>query len=165
MGSDPLPATRRIVTGHNAQVKATVARDDILKPQPTDHKNWVHTLWSSDSVPADANVSEDMALAKTGIIHGGSVIRILDIPPQHKGDLHRTISLDYIYCLKGTATLTLDDGSRVPVKENEFVVQQATMHGWDNETDDWVRLLCVLIAAKPVTVEGKQLNSEIGFTV
>lgn len=79
--------------------------------------------------------------------------------------VHRSMTLDYIFVVEGEIVLTLDDGSRTTVKKGEMVVQQATMHGWDNETDQWTRLLCVLIAAKAPVVEGKVLSSEVPFQV
>jgi quercetin dioxygenase-like cupin family protein len=57
------------------------------------------------------------------------------------GMVHQSITLDYIYVLEGEVTLTLDDGSKTKVRKGEIVVQQGTMHGRDNKTSDWARLL------------------------
>ena len=100
-----------------------------------------------------------------GLVNNGSVLRIVDFPPYAVGRLHRSISVDYVIVLKGTVVLTLDDGSRTSVNEGGLVVQQATMHGWDNETDEWARILCFLMPAKAPVVAGVQLDSQVDFVV
>lgn len=163
--SQPLPSTRRIVTSHNNDAKAIVLHDSLINGRQTGHGPWIQLLWSSESLPPDVNSSDDKGLADTGLSNDGTIVRIVDFAPHSTGMVHRSMTLDYIFVLKGEIVLTLDDGSRTVVKENETVIQQATMHGWDNETDDWARLLCVLIKAKPPIVNGKELGSEIPFQV
>lgn len=89
----------------------------------------------------------------------------MDFPPYAVGQIHRSISLDYILVLKGKVVLTLDDGSRTTVNQGELVVQQATMHGWDNETDEWARILCVLVPAQPPVINGVELKTHVPFAV
>ena len=162
--SSPL-RIRRIVTGHNDQAIAIVRRDDLLLGDIQPHGNIATTLWTSDSSPADAQSEDDKAKVDVGMVNNGAVVRTVDFPPHSTGKLHRTISLDYIVVLKGTVALTLDDGSKTPVAEGEFVVQQATMHGWDNDSDDWARILCVLTAAKAPVVGGVELKTHVQFTL
>lgn len=163
--SQPLPSTRRVVTGHSDNAKAKIIKDGLIHGNQTGHGPWIQLFWSSDSLPPDTNTTEDLGLASTGLSNDGTIIRIVDFPPHSVGMVHRSMTLDYIFVLEGEIVLTLDDGSRTVMKKNEMVVQQATMHGWNNETDQWVRLLCVLIAAKPPIVDGKTLTSEIPFQV
>ena len=106
-----------------------------------------------------------MGLVETGLSNNGTIFRIVDFPPKSNGMVHRSMTLDYIYVVKGEVVLTLDDGSRTVVREGEVVVQQGTMHGWDYETDGWARLLCILIAAEPPVVEGQQLQAEVSFQI
>lgn len=161
----PLPPIRRVVTSHNADAKAYVERDDLINAEIMGHGNAAQLLWSSDSIPADVNVTDDKGKVKTGIVNGGSVMRIVDFPPHSTGNLHRTISQDYIVVLKGTVLLTLDDGTKTPVSEGGVVVQRATMHAWDNDTDEWARILCVLAPAKNPVVGGVELKQHMTFTV
>ncbi|KEF60636.1 uncharacterized protein A1O9_02197 [Exophiala aquamarina CBS 119918] len=161
----PLPPIRRVVTGHNADAKAYVERDDLINAEVMDHGNAAQLLWSSDSIPADVNVTDDRAKVKTGIVNGGSVMRIVDFPPHSTGRFHRTISQDYIVVLKGIVSLTLDDGSKTPVAEGGVVVQRATMHGWDNDTNEWTRILCVLTPSNNPVVNGVELKQHMTFHV
>jgi quercetin dioxygenase-like cupin family protein len=163
--SPPPPPIRRIVTSHNDQAKAYISRDDLLLAEPQAHGNIATLLWSSDTFPADVMTTADMSAVSTGIVNNGSVLRVVDFPPRSKGKLHRTISQDYIVVLKGTVVLTLDDGSKTPVTEGGVVVQRATMHGWDNDTDEWARILCVLVPARAPVVGGVELQTHMTFEV
>lgn len=161
----PLPSVRRVVTSHNDSGKAIVSRDTVPSSSQTGHGPWIQLLWSSPSLPPNVNSKEDFGLAQTGLSNNGTIIRIVDFPPKSTGMVHRSMTLDYIYVLQGEVVLTLDDGSATTVRKDEVVVQQATMHGWNNDTDEWARLLCVLIAANPPEVNGKVLGAEIPFQV
>ena len=161
----PLPPIHRIVTAHNDKAEAIVQLDDLLHGEVQPHGNGVTLLWSSDFSPANVTSSEDKRKTPTGLSNNGSVLRIVDFPPHTVGQIHRSISLDYVVVVKGTVVLTLDDGSRTTVGEGGLVVQQATMHGWDNETDEWARILCVLLPAQPPVFNGIELENHITFAV
>lgn len=161
----PLPAIRRIVTSHSDTANAIVARNGPVQATRTGHGPWINLMWSSNQLPCDANASEDMGKVATGLANDGVIYRIVDFPPKSVGMVHRSETLDFVYVLKGEIVLTLDDGSRTVVKENETVVQQATMHGWDNETNEWTRLLVVLVKAEKPVVNGKELTAEVPFKI
>ena len=161
----PLPPVRRIVTGHREDSKAVVTRNSVIHGRQTGHGPWLTLLWSTEELPPDINSQEDKGVAKTGMTNKGTICRIIDFPPKSVGALHRSITLDYIYILEGSVMLTLDDGSATKVSKNDMVVQQATMHGWNNETDQWARLLCVLIASEKPVVGEQTLEQEIPFSV
>lgn len=159
----PLPSTRRVVTSHDEKAKAIIQTDSLIHGKQTPHGPWIQLLWSSDSLPPDVNTTTDMGLVDTGMSNDGTIARIVDFPPHSKGLMHRSMTLDYIFVLKGTVRLVLDDGSRTTVNTNESVVQQATMHSWDNETDEWARLLCILVASNKPVVHGKVLEKDVPF--
>ncbi|KAL2844356.1 hypothetical protein BJY01DRAFT_235313 [Aspergillus pseudoustus] len=161
MSPSPLPPLRRVVTTHDAQGQSTVASDTKLTSQILPHGPASVTIWSSDASPAYLASSDDKALSDTGFINDGSIFRILDLPPHSVGSLHRSISLDYIIVHKGSVVLTLEDGSRTRLHQGEFVVQQATMHGWDNDTGEWARILAVMLPAEAPTVGGKELQTDL----
>lgn len=165
MSSQPLPTVRRVVTGHNSDSQATVWKDDYIQAARADHGPFLTRLWSSFELPPDLNSSDDLGLVDTGVSNNGSICRVVDFPPNSTGMVHRSITLDYIYVLEGEIVLTLDDGSRTTIKKGEIVVQRGTMHGWDNETKSWSRLLCILIAAQPPTVAGKEMKAEVPFQI
>ncbi|RAH84255.1 hypothetical protein BO86DRAFT_446318 [Aspergillus japonicus CBS 114.51] len=165
MSTQPLPPIRRIVTGHNASARATIWRDSLIPAAQADHGPFLTRLWSSAQLPPDVNGETDLGRVDTGLSNDGTICRVVDFPPQSKGMVHRSLTLDYIFVVAGEIVLTLDDGSRTPVGAGEMVVQRGTMHGWDNETDRWARLLCVLIRAEAPVVDGKTLEAEVPFQV
>lgn len=165
MSPQPLPTVRRLVTGHNSEGKAIVWKDGEISASQAGHGPFLTRLWSSPDLPPDVNSTEDLGLVDTGLANKGTICRIVDFPPHSVGMVHRSITLDYIYVLEGEVVLTLDDGSKTKVTKGEMVVQQGTMHGWDNETSNWSRLLCILISASPAVVAGQRLQAEVPFKI
>ncbi|KAL3476546.1 hypothetical protein BJX99DRAFT_258291 [Aspergillus californicus] len=159
----PLPPIQRIVTSHNAQAQATIAYGTPISAEVQPHGVAEALLWSTDTIPADVTSRNDKGLAQVGFVNGGSILRVVDLPPRCVGGLHRTISLDYVVVLKGAVVLTLDDGSRTEVEQGGVVIQQASMHGWDNERDEWARLLCVMVPAETPVFGGETLRMDLGF--
>lgn len=159
----PFPGTRRVVTSHNTDGKAIILHESVIQPASTNHGPYHHSIWASESCPADLGIKEDAALKVKSVTNDGTVIRIVDFPPNSTGKLHRSVSLDYVYVIKGEIVLALDDGSRTTLRENEVVVQQGTMHSWDNESNEWTRLLCVLVVANKVRIGDKELGEEVSF--
>ncbi|KAJ9500912.1 hypothetical protein H2202_003470 [Exophiala xenobiotica] len=159
--TSPLSPLRRVVTTHNAQGQAVVARDTQISVDILPHGAASALIWSSASSPADVISGDDAALADTGFVNRGSIFRIVDIPPRSVGALHRSLSLDYIIVTKGSVTLSLDDGTRTKISEGEFVIQQATMHGWDNDSDEWARFIAIMLPAKAPIVDGKELPEDL----
>ncbi|OMP85158.1 hypothetical protein BK809_0000257 [Diplodia seriata] len=161
----PLPPVRRVVTGHNASAAAVVKSDEALPGIPLQIGPSITPLWATEELPADVSSPQDKAQLETGLTNDGAIMRILDVPPGAKFPLHRTVSLDYVYVVQGEVVLTLDDGSRTTVKANDVVVQQATMHGWENETEQWARMLLVMMRSQKPVVAGKALEEDVCFKV
>lgn len=161
----PLPSTRRLVTQHNDDGKAIIGRHGLVHGKQTPHGPWIQLLWSSESLPPTLSSDDDFGLVDTGMSNNGTIVRIVDFPPGSKGLVHRSITLDYIFVLKGSVQLVLDDGSRTKVSEGEAVIQQATMHSWDNETDEWARLFCVLVASEKPVAGGRILEKHVLFNI
>lgn len=161
----PYPSVRRVVTQHNNRAEAAVARDGIVDTSETAHGPLIQLMWSSNQLPCDINTKQDMGKVSTGLANDGVIYRIVDFPPMSVGLVHRSETLDFVYVLEGEIVLTLDDGSRTIIKKNETVIQQATMHGWDNETAEWARLLVVLVKAEKPSIDGKTLSAEVPFKI
>ena len=152
---------RRIVTSHDDQGQPIVSRDTQISTEILPHGVGSALIWSSDKFPAQVTSPDDKGTTATDFITNGSVFRIVDIPPRNVGALHRTVSLDYIIVQTGSVTLTFDNGSKTKVNQGEFVIQQATMHAWDNESDEWARLLCIMLPAAAPVVGGKELQTDV----
>ncbi|KAK1925179.1 hypothetical protein DB88DRAFT_488169 [Papiliotrema laurentii] len=108
-----------------------------------------HNLFVSSSVPPQADepdLSDSAVGAGLHVAEGGINFRVTDVAPRTKGQMHRTPTIDFLVVHRGTITLHLEGDERVTVKEGEAVVQRATMHAWENETDEWVRMFVVLVA-------------------
>ncbi|CAK96242.1 uncharacterized protein An02g00270 [Aspergillus niger] len=75
--------------------------------------------------------------------------------------MHRSITLDYITVTQGVVTLSTDDGSTVTLRAGDTVVQRGTMHKWGNPSDEWARLTSVMVQARPVVVDGKEMEADV----
>ena len=169
---------RRIVTFVDAGGKAVALFDGAnphkrVRPQ---RGTVSRLLWVTGETPARVNEPVDRAAVEIGVAppRGGSVFRIVDIPPitsaveslpldhdaaQH-GDstparhrpprhplMHATRTIDYAIIMHGEIVLMLDD-SELTLKAGDVVVQQATNHAWINRSDDVCRIAFVLLDAQ-----------------
>jgi mannose-6-phosphate isomerase-like protein (cupin superfamily) len=166
-------ASRRIVTGHDAEGKSVVIIDGPATP--------FGAYWLTDSTPVENTGSAD-AGQKVNMLEppaGGSIFRFAAIPPEnpnqsreererqtakmfdqmkashcrpdtsrHPG-MHKTRTIDYIVLLSGEVTLLLDKGE-VDLKPYDVVVQRGTNHAWVNKGKEPAVLAAVLIDAKDV---------------
>jgi len=169
---------RRVVTTVDKNGKAVVLFDGA-NPHKVVRPNRSVTsrlLWVTDQTPADISGPADRAAVTIGIgpPHGGSVFRIIDIPPTppeidkldndylHKqiGDhapkkglpprhplMHRTLTIDYAIIMQGEIDMLLDD-SELHLKAGDVVVQQGTNHAWVNRGSEPCRIVFVLIESK-----------------
>lgn len=151
---------RRVVTGHDENGRAVVTDDRLWETAPTPAgTSSLTVLWTSIGLPVDNDDPTDGRDRQVGLtLPGGSVMRIVDLVPGTTSPMHRTSSLDYGVVLSGTAELLLDDDSVTRFETGEVVVQRGTIHAWRNPSTDTVaRMLFILLAATPATVDGVPL--------
>jgi quercetin dioxygenase-like cupin family protein len=55
--------------------------------------------------------------------------------------------------LKGEIVLRLNHGAEVTIREGETMVQRGTIHSWINRTDQWCRMLFVMLDAEPIELK------------
>lgn len=192
--SEALSAVRRIVTGHDEFGKSVLMMDgppakvrDNL-PQ----KGLVfYELWTTGQAPSEINRSGDPTLGENAALHppaGGTVLRIVDIPPEPKGEslaqgqadalfssvgltaarsahsqsrhplMHRTETIDYGIVLSGEIVLVLDD-IEVHAKAGDVIVQCGAIHAWANRGDRLCRMAFVLIDGRYERGLGDQIAS------
>lgn len=151
---------RRVVTTHDTEGVSIVASDETLTPTPINTGDAEFQLvWVTPTVPVDLNAGTDGVLEASKTLHGGSVIRIVDMLPGGQSPLHRSFSIDYGIVLWGNLELELDGGAVVPLGPGDVVVQRGTMHLWRNPSPDTVcRIAFVLVEARPVEVGGRVLE-------
>jgi hypothetical protein len=164
---------RRIVTGHNAKGKSTIAEDSLINPiEPFG----LQELWSTASVPALLDAQAERRPLKLEPPPGGTLFRFFEIRPQearltteevtklldaafaalgashcridtHRNPLmHRTRTIDYLVLLRGQATLILDEGE-VDLEPLDVVVQRGTNHAWVAKGTEPALFMAVLVDA------------------
>ena len=150
---------RRVVTGHDAAGKAVVVIDELDAGQPVlGGQAHFSVVWTNVTSPADNDDATDRSRAPIGLVQkGGSVLRVVDIPPGVRSPLHRTDSLDYGIVLAGEIDLELDDGKITRLDAGDIVVQRGTIHAWINRGATMARMAFVLLDAKPATAGGRIL--------
>lgn len=151
---------RRVVTGHDAEGRATVTIDEITQHGVTTRPGCdTCVIWSTDTLPADNNDPTDGGKRAVATAHeGGSVFRVIRYMPGVTPRNHRTDSIDYAVVLSGEIVMELDEGE-VTLKAGDVLVQRGTIHNWVNRGTEPCVIAFVLIAAPPVRVGGKVLEA------
>lgn len=151
---------RRIVTGHDAAGLGVFVSTDTLSPTLIDTGDAAFQLiWATPEVPVDLNAGTDGPGAAGKTLHGGSVIRMVDMLPGRSSPMHRSFSIDYGIILSGKLELELEGGAVETLQAGDIVVQRGTNHLWRNPSTDTVcRIVFILIEARPVLIHGKQLE-------
>ncbi|KAK8108429.1 hypothetical protein PG984_014230 [Apiospora sp. TS-2023a] len=98
------------------------------------------------------------------VLPNGTHMYYIDVAPNTEGVMHRTTSTDYLVVLQGTLSLmtpgdapfTIRDGKptygepvQTECRPGEVVLQRGMMHALSNRTSNWVRLLGIVLDAKP----------------
>ncbi|AEO62603.1 1b2844b6-c5f2-449d-be1c-e71fd29174be [Thermothielavioides terrestris] len=112
------------------------------------------------------------------VLPGGLNMYYIDLAPNTEGTMHRTTSTDYLVVISGALSLLtpapvpyqVRDGKAThgePVetvcRPGDVVAQRGMMHALSNRTNDWVRLLAVVLSSNPnkVPVEGTGGHKEL----
>lgn len=177
MGVKMTVSLRRVVTGHDDAGRAVVLSDGpvprIITP-PGQPGLAFQEIWATFASPAPVTAREaEPTLSHQGTAppHRGTVIRIVDIPPEtdsgdehsaqgatgilaavglahHAGQrhplMHRTQTIDYGIVLSGEIVLMLDEED-VVIRAGDVVVQRGTIHAWSNQSDKPCRIAFVLV--------------------
>lgn len=155
-----LPPIRRIVTGHSTEGKAIFAKDTSFETALIASGDAEFALvWTAPDLPVNNNDETDGREREAGLtLHGGSVIRVVDMLPGKASPMHRTSSLDYGIVMSGQLELELDDGVKTLLSPGDIVIQRGTMHLWRNPSDtETCRIIFVLTEATPVEINGEPL--------
>lgn len=168
----PLHPLNRYITTHDSSGKAAVSEDITSESQWTSAGEAKFFLgYCTSTFPVDLSSGGDVAnyssylTAPPGlVVPGGTVLRVVDIPPALTSPMHRTTSLDYGVVLEGEIELILDSGETRLLKRGDICVQRATNHAWRNTSPtEWSRMLYVLVDSKPVQLDsGEVLAEELG---
>ena len=151
---------RRVITGHDANGKATVKIDEVATNVREGRPGALaHAIWTTEGFPANNDGQEDAgARPVQTTLPGGTIFRVIEFKPGVQARNHRTDSIDYIVVMDGEIDMDLD-GTVVHLKAGDVMVQRGTIHNWINNGTKSCILAVILIDAKPVTAGGKVLNA------
>ena len=158
-----LPAIKRFVTDHDSAGKAVFTQrvgEDLnfkdLQQLPFENasapaksvlayatKEFPTTLKEE----ADIATYEGFLIKPPGVsIPGGTVLRLLDIPPSAISPMHCTKSLDYAIVLEGKVLAGLDSGEEKLMNRGDILIQRGTNHNWKNASEtEWARVVFILM--------------------
>ena len=168
-------ATRRIVTGINADGKSYFVHDGETPGHLDFGLMKTDEIWVDNPSKPDPNASDDPAQAEKHSLHppeGGSTFRVFTFMPGNDdpqkvrdivvealsrfdtGDalekddpsMHTTPTIDYGVVLSGEIDLELDEGT-VHLKAGDVVVQRATRHAWRNRSSEPCVVAFILISS------------------
>jgi len=173
--------TRRIVTGFGPTGKSCIVEDG---PAPTFRHlenrpgGTLANLWVTGQAPSSIEAPDGSGGWQT--LHpppGGSVIRVMDIPPEPQLDeldesarrafvsspfsdrnkvssdtsrhprMHTTDTIDYAVCLSGEIYAVMEEDETL-MRAGDVLIQRGTNHAWANRSKDVCRMMFILIDAK-----------------
>ncbi|KAK4245579.1 hypothetical protein C7999DRAFT_42920 [Corynascus novoguineensis] len=112
------------------------------------------------------------------VIPGGLNMYYIDMAPKTEGVMHRTTSTDYLVVLSGQLSLMtpsnqpyhVDSGKATysePVETvchpGDVIAQRGIMHALSNRTNEWVRVLAIVLSSKSnrVPIEGTNGHKDL----
>jgi len=173
-------AVRRVVTGHDPDGKAIVLQDGeppVVIRSPLQPGLAFHEIWNTTEMPQTvAAVFDEPTTRHAGTAppKGGTVIRIVDLPPEgptgpnfandearelfsavgleenakhHKPGRHPLMhrTRSIDYAIVLSGEVVLVlDDSEVHLKAGDVVIQRGTVHAWTNRTDETCRMAFIL---------------------
>jgi len=154
-------AIRRVVTGHDEKGKARVIIDGTAKNVAQLRPGaQAAVIWTTERFPVDNNGNADTCLRNVGTtLPNGVVFRVVSFGPGIAPRNHRTDSIDFATVISGEIDMVLD-GETVPLRAGDVLVQRGTIHNWINKGSEPCVIAFVLVAAEPVSVDGKVLHAE-----
>jgi hypothetical protein len=138
---------RKVVTGHDAEGRAVIARDEQIDGVPIPGLGELAFLWAADEPATYPNAGDNPAAPAPFPPVGGirflvatyspesDVVAPEPLPGMHVEDgdepgMHRTDSTDFGVVLSGNVVLEIDDGVEVLLSPGDVVVQNGTRHRW-----------------------------------
>lgn len=176
MAVPPRPV-RRLVTGVDAAGKSTIVEDaeaGAVRTIPERPGYRSSEIWVTQGSPVRIDDPDRVGTIKTvGPPPQGSILRIIDIPPEPKdpqereravratfariyGDadrrpeggahpgMHLTNTVDYALVLSGEIWAILEQGETL-MKAGDVLIQRGTHHAWANRSEEYCRIAFVLL--------------------
>jgi uncharacterized cupin superfamily protein len=158
---------RRIVTGHDASGKSEVKTDELVAAASRNIAGITGCeMWSTDQMPVDNSAAAEAAQRAGFVKHGnyvgtggGTTFRIDELLPGNARFTHRTETVDYTIQLSGEVDCELESGEVVHLKPGDVLIQRGGLHTWVNNGTVPAVGAAVMVDAKPVEVNGKELRT------
>ncbi|KAF2003498.1 hypothetical protein P154DRAFT_520094 [Amniculicola lignicola CBS 123094] len=166
-----LPELKRFITTHDSSAKAvfstTISEDNKFRQIPN---AGFAEGYITKGFPVDLNADADISTYSSflqsppGLVtSNGTILRFVDMSPDHFSPMHRTVSLDYGVVIEGEVDCILDSGEVRHLKRGDLCIQRGTMHAWrNNSKTEWARMVFVLQECTPVEAGGTVLGEELG---
>jgi Cupin domain len=164
-------AVRLVVTGHDQDGMGQVVSDQLIGPKKgLAADGWrAYVLWGVDQLPS---LPDDGVHSFEGSTPGQGAVRFvqLDVLPAgahqslesdpselegiqrpaggHSAGIHYTSTVDLLVVLEGEATLELDGGKLIELRQGDYLVQNGTRHAWHNSSDRPARLGVIVLGAE-----------------
>ena len=158
---------RRIVTGHNAAGQAVINADEQIAAVPRIGAGISGAeIWSTDQMPIDNSAAAEAAQRAGFVKHtnyvgdgDGTAFRINEFAPGCVRFTHRTETLDYVLLLSGELDCEFEGGEVAHMKRGDVMIQRGTIHTWVNNGSVPAVIAFIMIDAKPVEVNGKEMRT------
>jgi len=156
---------RKVVTGHDAEGRAVIARDEKIDGMPIPGLGELVFLWSADEPATYPNAGNHPGATPLFPPVGGIRFVIASYSPGFEAvaapeaapgihvaesdelGMHTTDSTDFGILLSGNVVLELDDGAEVLLSPGDVVVQNGTRHRWRVVGDAPATLAAFIIGA------------------
>ena len=151
-------AIRRVVTGHDENLKSFIVSDGPATNSRSRVEGHRTTLiWATDRAPADITSDEDMGARQMGTAPPprGTRFCVHEIGPHadYEPIFHRTDTIDYVIVIKGRLKMGLDK-DETELGPGDVVILPGTAHSWTNVGDETCVIAFVLIDAEALEVPG-----------
>lgn len=133
---------RRIVTGTDDDGRSVIVLDDNPAAISLGDEKGARTIievWSTVSTSSPPSNPTETGSAKPGLAASGTEIRIVEMAPGCRREMHRTDTVDYGLILSGELHMVLEKGETL-LRPGDIVVQRGTNHAWHNRSDAPVRV-------------------------
>ena len=132
---------RRVVTGCDADGRSVIVLDDNPPAKSVgagDVARTVVEVWSTVSTSDQSGTSPVAA----GLGPNATEIRVVEMPPGFRREMHRTDTVDYGLVLSGELYVVLERGETL-LRAGDIIVQRGTNHAWHNRSDAPARIAFV----------------------
>ena len=128
---------RRVVTGLDADGRSVIVLDDTAPAKSAGTGEDARTLfdvWSTISTSSDPTKE-----GGAGLGPNATEMRIVELPPGHRREMHRTDTVDYGLVLSGELYAVFENGETL-LRPGDVIVQRGTNHAWQNRSDAPTRI-------------------------